>query len=96
MVFGSEQFLRGMWEFFTLKRAWARKILADAAQEKQEGKQGRWPQETPFKEVLEASQKKCGHRLRSPDNAPCVQRNEAWQLDKVFKGECKKAGKLCE
>ena len=26
------------------------------------------------------SQKKCGYRLRSPDNAPCVQRNEAWQL----------------
>ena len=25
------------------------------------------------------SQKKCGYRLRSPDNAPCVQQNEAWQ-----------------
>ena len=23
-VFGSEQFLRGMWEYFTLKRAWTR------------------------------------------------------------------------
>ena len=31
--FGSEQVLRGMWEYFTLKNAWARKILADAAQE---------------------------------------------------------------
>ena len=28
-VFGSEQFLPGMWEYFTLKRAWARKIFAD-------------------------------------------------------------------
>ena len=36
-IFGSEQFLRGMWEYFTLKRAWTRKILADAAQEIQEG-----------------------------------------------------------
>ena len=39
-VFGSEQFLRGIWVYFTPKRAWARKIPADAAQEKQEGKQG--------------------------------------------------------
>ena len=38
-----------------------------------------------------ASQKKCGYRLRSPDNAPCVQRN--WEC---FKEECRKEGKLCE
>ena len=30
--------------------------------------------------AAEESQKKCGYRLRSPENAPCVQRNEAWQL----------------
>ena len=34
-VFGSEHFLRGVWEYFTLKEAVARKILADAAREKQ-------------------------------------------------------------
>ena len=33
-IFGSEPFLRGMWEYFFLKRAWARKIVADAAEEK--------------------------------------------------------------
>ena len=33
-IFGSEQFLRGMWEYFNLKRAWARKILAASAHEK--------------------------------------------------------------
>ena len=33
-IFGIEQFLRGMREYFILKRAGARKILADAAQEK--------------------------------------------------------------
>ena len=51
-VFGSEQFLRGMWKYFTLEQAGARKILADAAREKQEGKQGQWQQEPPCKEVL--------------------------------------------
>ena len=52
-TFGSQQFMRGMWEYFTIKRAWAKKVLADAPKEKQEGIQGRWQQESPFKEVLE-------------------------------------------
>ena len=39
-VFGSQQFLRGMREYFTLKRAWARKIVAEVPQEKEEGIQG--------------------------------------------------------
>ena len=38
---------------FHPQQAGARRILADAAQEKQEGKQGQWQQESPFKEVLE-------------------------------------------
>ena len=41
-----------MWEYFTLKRACASKILADASQEKQEYKV-KWQQESPFKEVME-------------------------------------------
>ena len=49
-VFGSEQFLQGMWG------AWARKILAHAAHEKQEGMQGQWQHES-FKEVLEQAKK---------------------------------------
>ena len=52
-MFGTEHFLRRMWVYFTLKTARARKIPADAAGEKQEGKQGQWQQESPFKEVLE-------------------------------------------
>ena len=52
-IFGSEQFPRGMWEYFTLKRAGATKIPADAAQEKQEGKRSQWQQKSHFKEVLE-------------------------------------------
>ena len=35
-VMGNEQFLRGMWEYFTLERAEARKILADASRRKQD------------------------------------------------------------
>ena len=34
--------------------------------------------------------------MRSPDNAPCVQRNEAWQLGKFQEGMQQKEGKLCE
>ena len=54
-LFGSDQFLRRMWEweYFTLKRTGARQILADAAQQKEKGKQGQWQQESPFKKVLE-------------------------------------------
>ena len=49
----NEQFIRGMWEYFTLKRAEAKKILEDASRERQEGIQGQWQQESPFREVLE-------------------------------------------
>ena len=73
-----------MLEYFTLQRANAREILADGAQEKQEGKQRQWQQESPFKEVLEQVKRKCGYRLRSPDNAPCVHRNETWQLGEFY------------
>ena len=34
---GNEQFINGMWEYFILKRAEAKKILEDAARERQEG-----------------------------------------------------------
>ena len=39
-VMGNEQFLCGMCEYFTVERAGARTILADAAREKHEGMQG--------------------------------------------------------
>ena len=40
-------------EHFTLRKARARKIFADAAQDKQEGIQGQWQHESPLKKVLE-------------------------------------------
>ena len=50
---GNDQFVRGMWEYFTLKSAEAKKILEGAARERQEGTQGQWQQESPFREILE-------------------------------------------
>ena len=46
-VMGNEQLLRGMWEYFTVERAAARKILAEASRGKLEGIQGQWQQEPP-------------------------------------------------
>ena len=92
---GSEQFLRGMWERFTLKRTGARKILADAAQEKQEGKQGQWQQESPFKEVLEQVKRSadtdCGPQTMR--RAYIATKHGNWWS---YKEEYRKEGKLCE
>ena len=76
---GNEQFIRGMWECFTLKRAEAKKILEDAARERQEGMQGQCQQESLFMEILErlmlpgttrrcakASKEKIGKKCMTP------------------------------
>ena len=47
---GNEPVMHGMWEYFTLERAEVKNILADASRE--EGIQGQWQQESPFREVL--------------------------------------------
>ena len=52
---------------FTLKRAEAKKILEDAAREKQEGTQGQWQQEAPSREILEQVSRKCGYGMRRPN-----------------------------
>ena len=52
-IMGNEQFTRGMWEYFIRKRVEAKKIRDDAAREKQEGIQGQWQQESPFRDILE-------------------------------------------
>ena len=88
-------FLRGMRDYFTLERAGARKIPADAAQEKQEGKQGQWQQESPFKEVLEqvkrSADTECGSRAMRLAHA--AMKHGTWES---FKEECRKEGKLCK
>ena len=57
-VFGMEQFMRGMWERFTVKGASAKAVFADAEKENQEGMQGKWQFESPFMEVLDQIKKK--------------------------------------
>ena len=59
-MFGKDQFLQGMWEYFSQERAKAKKFLEDAEKERHEGIQGEWQQESPSKEVLEQVR-------RSPD-----------------------------
>ena len=83
-IFGSETFLRGMWEYYILRRAWARRILADAAREKQEGIQGQWQPESPFKEVLEQVKKKCGYRLQSQTMRRASIAKKTWQMGEFF------------
>ena len=86
-IFGSDQFLRGMWEYFTHRRAWARKILADAAQEKTRSNTRSVVTRVTFQKSFGASQKKCGYRLQCPKDAPCVQCKDVGQLGTQ--------GKLC-
>ena len=54
---GNEQLTRGMWEYFTIQRAEGKRIRDDAAGEKQEGIQGQWQQESPFREILEKARR---------------------------------------
>ena len=85
-IFGIEHFLCGMREFFILKRAGARKMLADAAQEKTRRNTGSVATRIPLQRSFGASQKKCGYRLQCPNNAPCVQCKEVGQLGKLQRG----------
>ena len=80
--------------YFTINRAWARKVLADANLEKQEGIQGRWQQESPFKEVREQVKRNSGtdcaaQIMRRAYNAKKSGNGES------FKEERSKEGKLC-
>ena len=57
IILGKDQKIQGVWEYFSLERAKAKKFLKDAEKEKQEGIQGQWQRESPAKECLE--QVKC-------------------------------------
>ena len=52
-MLGKDQYIQGMWEYFSLERARAKKFMKDAEKEKQEGIQGRKQHESPAKEYLE-------------------------------------------
>ena len=92
-VFGSGQCLRGMCGYFTLARAWARKIFADAAQEKQERIQGQWQHESPFNEVFGASQQKRDYRFQCLQMMRRAYDAKALGNWESFEEECTKEGK---
>ena len=52
-AFGTEQFVRKMWERFTLKKGWTRSVLADVENANQYGTGGDWQQETSHNEEVE-------------------------------------------
>ena len=66
-IVGIQYAIRGMWEYFTLKRAEAMKILEDAARERQAGIQGQWQQESLFRVILKQVRGNvdmgCGHQM---------------------------------
>ena len=61
--FGMEQYLCGMREQFTVKRAWTTAVLVDAEKDRQEGIQGDWQMASPFREELEIGKVKQRHEL---------------------------------
>ena len=84
-IMRNEQFVSGMWEYFISlsKREEAKKILEGAARERQEGIQGQWQPESPFREVLEQvrgnADMGCGH----PKDAATLLCNEERQLGRI-------------
>ena len=49
---GMEQYQRRVWVHFTVKRKWAKEVLADAGEERPEGSQGNGQMESLLKEEL--------------------------------------------
>ena len=82
-------------EYFTLERAGARTTPADAARERQEGIQGQWQQESPFREVLKQVKRSadvdCGPQTMRPANI--AMKSGRWE---DFKEEYRREGKSCE
>ena len=77
-IMENEQFINGMWKYFVFKRAEVKKILEDAARERQEGKQG---------------QRKCGYgmwRPKSCGKATSQKRDDSWE---EFRKGCKEEEK---
>ena len=52
-MLGKDEFIQGMWEYFSLERATATQFLKDAEKEKWEGIQGEWQQESLANEFLD-------------------------------------------
>ena len=83
-----------MWEYFTLKRAETKKILEDVSRDEQEGTQGQWQQESPFREALEQVKRNTDLMwLSKYASWPVAMRHASWE---VFKERCRKEEKSSE
>ena len=83
-IMGNQPIRRGMWECFTFKIAEAKKIVDDAARDRQEGIQGQWQQGSPFREILEPVRGNvragCGHQMMRKN---CIaKRDGSWSSKK--------------
>ena len=70
-----DQYIRGMWEYFSCERLTVKNSREDAEKEKQEGIQGQWQREFPAKEHLE--QMKC---CNDTDCTPRMMKQEFFVL----------------
>ena len=86
-AFGMEQFMRGMWEHPTVTRAWAKAVLAFAEKEKLKGIQGKWQEQSSFKEVLDQIKKRSDMSCTAYLMRSGVSRGKNMQLGRVSKGE---------
>ena len=90
-----DQFTHGMWEYFYLARAKAKKCLRDAEKEKQEGIRGQWQQESLAKEFLEQV-KSCADTDCTSQNDGmlilCLKRQRLRGIQKNFQSWSKRGG----
>ena len=92
-MMGNEQFTKGMCEYCTLQRAEAKKILEDAARERQEGIQGQRQQESPSREVLEQVRGNVdmGCSAQIMRKGYIAMRDDNWEEFRKWYGEKKKS-----
>ena len=76
-ILGSEQFLRGMWEYFSLKKSMGNKDISGC----RSGKTTRntMSMATRLSKKFWIKSKKCGYGLQCPNNEVCVQCKEVGQ-----------------
>ena len=93
-VFGSEQFKRGMWEYFTLKREGARITLADDAQENKKGSKVSGNRSLPSKKFWNKS-KEVRIQLSVPRQCAVLSIAMKHGNRESLQEEYMKEGKLC-
>ena len=92
-----DQYIHGMWEYFSFERAKAKTFMKDAEKEKQEGIQGQWQHESRATEYLE--QVKCctdtGCNPRMMKHFFVLKSGEWEKYNSIFKGPRNGPSKEC-